>query len=80
MIHRLHLHIRSSPDVTGTRKGYGIREEGNERDIVSHMLLEGGGRHAAHHHTVSQSFFFPVTVPNSIHSHYSDLPSAVVFC
>ena len=45
---RLRPHIRGSPDVTGTRKSNGIREEGNERDVVSQMFLQGGGRHTAH--------------------------------
>ena len=44
---KVHSHIRGSPDVTGTRKRNGIREEGNERDVVSQTFLRGGGRHTA---------------------------------
>ena len=32
MVHRLHSHIRTGPDVAGTRKRNGIRKEGNERE------------------------------------------------
>ena len=53
---RLHPHIRGTPDVTGTRKSNGIREEGNEGDVVSQTLLQGGGRHTAHRCTVSNTF------------------------
>ena len=84
MIHRLYPHIRGCPDVTSTRKSNGIGEEGNERDIVSQTLLQGGRRHAAHHYIVSQSFFFPIAMPNSIlkvtTQRYICLPLAVVFC
>ena len=85
MIHRLHPHIRTGPDVAGTRKRNGIQKEGNERDIVSQTLLKGGKRHAAHHYTESQSFFFFLTaMPKSIlkvtTQRYICLPLAVVFC
>ena len=42
---RLHPYVRSGPDVTSTGKRNGIGKEGNERDIVSQMLLQEGGRH-----------------------------------
>ena len=84
MSHRLHPHIRGSPDVTGTRKSNGIGEEGNDWDVVSQTLLQQGGRHAAHCYTESQSFFFPTAIPNSIlkvtTQRYICLPLAVVFC
>ena len=81
---RLHPHIRGSPDVTGTRKRNGIREEGNEGDVVSQTLLQGGGRHTAHRCTVSNTFFSYVC-PNQSHFlsvclRYAHLPSAVEFC
>jgi len=69
MIHRLHPHIRGSPDVAATTKRNGIGKERNDRDIVivsQTLLQEGGRRHAAHCYTVSQSFFFPIAMPNSI--------------
>ena len=53
---RLHPHIRGSPDVTCTRKSNGIREEGNEGDVVSQTFLQGGGRHTAHRCTVKYIF------------------------
>ena len=66
MIHRLYPHIRGSPDVAATRKRKGIGKERNERDIVSQTLPQEAGRHAAYCYTVSQSFFFPIAMPNSI--------------
>ena len=52
--------------------------------IVSQTLLQEGGRHAAHNYTVSQLFFFPIAMPNSIlkviTQRYICWPLAVEFC
>ena len=83
MIHRLHPHIRTGPDVAGTRKRNGIQKEGNERDIVSQTLLQKV-EDMLLTATLSQSFFFPIAMPNSIlkvtTQRYICLPLAVVFC
>ena len=38
----LHAHIRGHPDVASSRESDSVREEGNQRDIVSQTLLKGG--------------------------------------
>jgi len=47
---------------------------------VSQTLLQGGGRHAAHHHTVSVILLPSNCTQFNPQSHYSDLPLAVAFC
>ena len=83
---RLHSHIRGSPDVTGTRKRNGIREEGNERDVVSQTLLQGG-EDILLTAVLPNSFPIPNSYgcPNQSHClsvwlRYAHLPSAVEFC
>ena len=38
----LHAHVRGHPDVASSRECDSVREEGNQRDIVSQTLLKGG--------------------------------------
>ena len=66
----LHAHIRGHPDVASSRESDSVREEGNQRDIVSQTLLKEGQSNTV---TNSQGFFIMLLS-------YVCLPYAVVFC
>ena len=58
----LHAHIRGHPDVTSSRESDSVREEGDQRDIVSQTLLKGGQSNTVstqglHNHKLSRLLY-----------------------